>query len=921
MSVVLLSFPMGAAGNVYANEEAEMLSMDEVVVTGSHIKRSGYSGKSPIQIFDREKMSAIGAQNLIDVANNLTVNSGSRFTNETGSLTGTSQFNIRGLGTGSTLTLINGRRGGIATVADGFGNQFFDINQLPLAMIKRIDFQTDGASATYGSQAVAGVANIITRKGFEGLEISGRYQDTSNSAFEINLASGLKTDRATLNLYATIYNQTQNFRTDFDWLVERIHGDGDLSKSRLISSTGSPGTYRMAITNPDGTIDRFGSSFTDPDCEAAGGIMKSGTCRHSFADQVSVIPEETRYQAFSEFEYDIADDVTFFTEVSFSHNEVARVSASPLFRNGLVSNLNIFVPGDHPFNFFVANNDDNGLIYIGPENWDPNIHTAVDLACQCRPFGDETNRNSPSGLPNQNNYTYDYYRGALGLEWDINDNWNLSTSYVYALSTRNFLSDIGSNAAALNKAVLEGRFNVFGTSKANPTLVSPKDGVSVAANDQAVFDEVIHKARNFTRTEQQVAEAVISGSVAELAAGPVGVAVGAQYRHEEYFFEPDSLSSKGLANNRDGSSSQEGVSNVYAVFSETVIPITDSLEIQAAIRREDYGGTVGATTDPKLAARWEATDNIAIRASFGTAFQAPSALQTGESFGVAFLDDPISLVNGDLVCTDTGVTNNVSIRTAGSDSLSPTSANSVNLGVIVQPMDGMSISVDFWNFNYSDLIAQDANAQTLVSDECGGVAPGGTPNFDSRVTRTAEGNVRQVQLSFINTGSVITNGLDINFNYGLDTGETGHFTFGAEASYVNKFDVETIDGAEIIHGAGNFNNRNAFKAMPKWRANVRMGWLLGDHSANIALRHISSYNNDQTSSDLDDRVDSYTAVDLRYSFLYEYANGSATQISIGANNVFNTDPPSLGIGSRPGYDQTTHDVRGRVLYISARQVF
>tara|TARA_R110002073_G_scaffold225099_5_gene385887 strand:- start:1065 stop:3863 length:2799 start_codon:yes stop_codon:yes gene_type:complete len=920
MSILFLALPT-AGLNAVAQDNTAPMTIDEVVVTGSYIKRSGYDGKSPIQVFDKEKLSAMGAQNMIDVANNLTINSGSRFTNETGSLTGTSQFNIRGLGTGSTLTLINGRRGGIATVADAFGNQFFDVNQLPLAMIERIDFQTDGASATYGSQAVAGVANIITRKGFEGLELSGRYQDASNSSFEINLASGLKTDRASLNLYATVYNQTQNFRTDFDWLVERIHGNGDLTQSKLISSTGSPGTYKRAITDINGVINASGTALTDPDCEAAGGILKGSTCRHSFADQVSIIPDETRYQAFSEFEYDITEDVTFFSEVSFSHNEVARVSSSPLFRNGLVSNLNIYIPADHPFNFFKANDAGTGLIYVDPANWDPDTDVAVDLACQCRPFGDDTNGDSPSGLPNQNHYTLDYYRGALGVDWDINDDWNLSTSYVYALSTRNFLSDIGSNALALNTAILEGRFNPFGTSKANPTLISPKDGVSVAGNTIEDYEDFTHKSRSFTRTEQQVAEAVISGTIAEMEAGPVGVALGGQYRHEEYKYEPDSLVAKGLANSRDGDSAQAGTTNVYAAFAETIVPVTDTLEIQAAVRHESYGGTVGATTDPKIAARWQATDAIAFRASFGTAFQAPSTLQTGEANGVAFLDDPVSLIGGSLVCTDTGVTNNVAIRTSGSDSLKPTSANSVNVGVVVEPLDGMSISVDVWNFNYSDLIAQDANAQTLVSDECAGVSAGGTPNFDSRVTRTAEGNVRQVQLSFINTGSVKTNGLDFNLNYGIDTGNTGHLTFGVAASYVNKFDVETVDGAEIIRGAGNFNNRNAFKAMPKWRSNFRLGWVLDKHSANVSVRHISSYNNDQTSGDLEDRVGAYTAVDLKYSFLYEYENGSATEFSIGANNVFDLDPPTLGEGNRPGYDSTTHDVRGRVLYVSAKQVF
>ena len=148
-SAALATVPALAQESADADED-EVAVLDKVVTTGSLVRRSTFQGKSPLQVVDRSQFTAEGAGNVTDIAKNLTVNTNSLFQNETGDLIGTSQFNIRGLGVGSTLTLINGRRGGKSATTDTDGNQFFDINQLPLSMIQRVDVQTDGASATYG---------------------------------------------------------------------------------------------------------------------------------------------------------------------------------------------------------------------------------------------------------------------------------------------------------------------------------------------------------------------------------------------------------------------------------------------------------------------------------------------------------------------------------------------------------------------------------------------------------------------------------------------------------------------------------------------------------------------------------------------------------------------------------------------------
>ena len=183
----LLVLPFILSLNI-SGQETPNNEIEEIVVTGSNIQRTGYSAISPVQVKNRDEMLAEGAKTITDFAINLPVNIGSEFQTESGDLIGTAQFNLRGLGLGSTLTLIKGRRGGISTVADGGGNQFFDINQLPMSMIERVEFLTDGASAVYGSQAVAGVANIITRSNFEGLEFTIDSQSSDGPGIDQHLS-------------------------------------------------------------------------------------------------------------------------------------------------------------------------------------------------------------------------------------------------------------------------------------------------------------------------------------------------------------------------------------------------------------------------------------------------------------------------------------------------------------------------------------------------------------------------------------------------------------------------------------------------------------------------------------------------------------------------------------------------------------
>ncbi|GHF17479.1 hypothetical protein GCM10017044_09820 [Kordiimonas sediminis] len=892
------------APSISAQDQSADISLEEIVVTGSHIRRDGYEARAPINVINRSDFTDQGASTVVDIVKYLPVNTGSFLTQETGSLIGTSQFNIRGLGTGSSLTLINGRRAGKSATADGLGNQFFDVNQLPLSMIERIDVQTDGAGVTYGSEAVGGVVNIVTRKGFEGFEISGKMASSSHDQWNVSIATGAKSDKGSINLYATYYRQTRNDRSDFQWLRERIGPERPDGNSALTSSSGAPGTWQRALFDDNGVfLGTSGNTIPDPDCEEAGGILSGGRCRHSFEDQVSVIPEETRIQAFAEAEYNLTDELRVFTEISFSNNEVDRTNGPNLFRNGLAGG-NMYIPADHPFNFYVSDGAD-GIMYIDPTQWDNSIHQAVDLTCQCRPLGDEFNGDRSEF---DREFRYNYYRALGGVNYEINDSWYIEADFIYNKAERSNRAAYGYVASELNKSLLNGTFNPFGTRTTNPTLVSPKDGVSVAALDYDDFAKWHHRSLTTAVAEQSVADLIVSGDAFEMSGGMVGIAFGGQFRDETFIQHNDPLSSVGLGSTPDTSPLViQGSTKVYAVFAEALLPVTADLEVTVAARHEKFSGGV-KTTDPKIGARWQMTDDIALRASYGTSFQLPSARQKSSSSSTQFLDDPAILgANGNMTC-DGGNASNTTINVTGSDDLQPQTAKNVNAGIVVQKA-GFSGSIDYWRFDYTNLIGPDGVAQAIVSGECNG----GVFQADPRVIRSPSGQVRSVNLSNGNFGGVVTDGLDIQAGYTFPDSDYGQFGLRGSLSYVNKFDVDREGNGDIWAGAGTRNFANPFNSVPRWRGNVRLNWNLDVHSANAAIRYISSYENDQGTDS--PKIGSWASMDLRYSYaMPELFNAETARISIGVNNVFDKKPPALADRQRPGYDATVHDIRGRMVY-------
>jgi len=941
-----IAIALGSAPPATAQDD----QVEEIVVTGSHIRQSEYEGRSPIQIIDAQAIELIGAGQPVDVLKELSVNSGSQFYNETNNRAGSSQFNIRNLGLGSTLTLINGKRAGIAPVADDTGTDFVDINQFPLAMIERIEVLTNGASAVYGSQAVAGVANIITRKGMEGLEISGGYATSEIDAWHVDLAAGSQFDKGGFNIYATYYEQGHQERSEFDWMRNRLIGQGDITRSRFLSSTGSPGSYQRAVIDPvtNEAASVPGATFVpDPDCEAAGGVITnpadtgsgSDRCRYHFVDQVSVISAEERAQVFAEFDWAVTDKIKYYNESSFSNNVILRDSGGSTLNTGNANGGGFTIPADHPFNFFINDTDPNnptGVMYIGPANWDEAVHgpQAATLRAVARPLGADVNNNA---LTQKIHREMSYARILNGFEVDFTDDWYLDVSYMWAKSQRTTDSPHNYRSDIFQQQVRDGRWNPFGTRLANPTLVSPRDGISVAGADPLAQAEWDQRSVSTARVSQQVLDAVVSGSLGELAGNPISIAVGTQYRDVGFDIVPDSLEAAGEANEQGISSFVHGSQDVIAFYAEAIMPINDLGEIQLAVRNEDYGGGV-STTDPKISVEFGLTDFLSVRGSFGSSFQAPTVRQTASSSSSAFIDDPASPSgpNGSLVCVSTGLNNNIAVTVEGAPDLQPQEADNFNIGFVVQT-DNFRAAIDYFTFDYTDLIAPDASPQAIVNNDC---LDDGIPN-DPRVIRDAGGQLREVKSQFTNIGSVETDGIDITADYDLDIG-AGSLSIRGGATFINKFDVDTDgDGTKDFDGAGSRNFSNSFSTMPQWRGHLGATYYMGEHVFNVTARYIDGYDNDQSNNA---PISQWTTLDAMYSYTFSGLVGEGdTTITVGVNNLTDQDPPALrrlnSDGTlrerfkangqydrswidRPGYDSRSGaDLRGRTVYFNFKHAF
>jgi outer membrane receptor protein involved in Fe transport len=838
---------------------------EDIVVTGTYLRGQSLDGAAPVFVVGQSAIQSSGIGNTTDLVRLIPAASGSRLTPDgTNSpfQAGTAQINLRGLGFSSTLTLVNSRRHVASAVPADDGTAYVDINQIPLIMLERIELLKDGGAALYGSDAIAGVANLIMRSDFEGIELRGSWQQTAEDKqrdLYVGGVAGLKMGPGRIT-----------FGIEFLDRTPLGFNDRPFSRGRTVSGLGFPGAFAPGAL-----------PIIDPGCAAAGGQPapfgipgqpQIGLCRVDLSADFNLVADEQRLTGYLTGRFDLADAVSLVTELGFASNRVIFTSG-PSF-----SNLKFpVVPANNPGNLVANGGFGVPVTFFG------------------RPLS------SANFGPTIQGRASDMLRLVLGLDGRAGDAWRWNLAYGYSW---NLFRATGVRDVKVDRfdAALAGRggpnndefFNPFASSVLNPALRN---------SDPVIRDFLADSWRRY-ETSLHTVDAVVSSDLFALAGGAAGLAVGGQFRRETLGFRSDIDSrTRNLTFLFTGPDFDES-RDIVAAFAELGLPFTPWLDVQLAARYDHYSGGIGGSFNPKAAARVTPADWMALRGSVSTSFRAPSLSQVTS----------ISTINGAIADPLNPATIPFfrAIVTVPNPDLSPERSTNFNLGVILTPLPQLRLSVDYWNYRYTDIIVKE-NAQAIVN---------ANPN-DPRVIRQGgrpNGQIAQVNVTFLNANRVIADGIDASLNWRAETASAGTFGLSGDLTWFSRYSVTAPGLSGNLAGFRNFEN--FAPALPELRTNLTADWTLAGHGITVNVRRISAYRENlaNRASPINGfRLRPVTTVDLQYALEIER---SRTRIEVGGLNIFNALPPQVGIpGDLTGFDSETHDPRGAMLYARIVQRF
>lgn len=898
-------------------------AIEEVIVTGSYIRRpSQFDSASPLITVTRDDLAMLGANEVGDVIEDLTINTGSQnnpdaFTQNFS--TGTSNVNLRGLGVASTLVLINGRRQTQSAVATDRGDNFVDTSSLPpMIAFERVEVLKDGASSLYGSEAVAGVVNFLTRSDFEGFDLELQLQTVDGHPQEDTQISGV---------YG-VGSDSTHFLAAFSYLDREPLSTADRRLSGPtddLSQAGNPGSFLVPLLpanpayapvwtaafdgNRNGVADalepRLGLPavpgaqlpvFADQDCAAIAaqdrkavpafaaevptpiGTIPIGLCQFDFGDFYTLVPEEQRSSVYLDLIHDFSDRLRGRAELHVANNEAQR-NNSPTFPFAAFP----VVPATHPDNPYGTDVSFIGRVIGAGGTSSPTLHES------------------------------DTWRFAASLIGDINDRWGYEAGIT--ISENDFLVEAEDTLVDRFAAAITG----FGGAACDPATGVPGQdpcayfnpfGTALTGagtpNSQALLNDLIGRFGYNATSELMTIDAHITGELGELRGGAVGIASGVQFREGDiaYDYDPNTNANNFLF--FSGIPDFTGSRDISAVFVELLLPISDAFNLQLAGRYEDYGGGVDST-DPKVAFLWQPSDVFAMRGSFGTSFRAPSLFQ---QFGV-------QTTLSQLIDPNVGLPQFFPVRTQpnpGGAPLEPEQADVLNLGVSWSISDSVELGIDYWSFDYDQVIIQQ-NPQAILN-----AAALGDPTALGQVVRDpASGLLLRVDSFYANASTLDTDGFDLSIVYDRELGG-GILSLGMDATLIAGYEINDPQ-AGFIDGVGRRNFANFATSTPEWRANAFVDWQQGNHGLAIFYRYIDAYADDEVElgqgAESFSSISSYSTVDAQYTFHFD--REVATTLSFGAINLFDEEPPR--VSTNGGYDSKVHDPRGRLLYARASVSF
>ena len=874
-SALAVAMALGLAGTVQAAAAAAAAPTEvgEVVVTGSFIAGTPKTTAIPIAVLTQQDIEKRGTPNIVELIKTLPIigpvlGDSNQFSTAAQGRSGGGTINLRGLGSQRTLVLLNGQR---------FAGYGADTNLLPVAAIGRVEVLKDGAAATYGSDAIGGVVNFITRKNFKGLEVSGdyRYVNGSDGDYTGSVLYGWSGDTSNLLLSVGYQHRSELSNTKRSWTLAPY-----LVNPSGWSVLGNPGEFTIK-NGPGGTGATVGFAM-DANCAAVGGFAGfTGTtpaCYFSYIPFDNLVERQDQYQGYGEFNAKVGDKADFHVEAMYAQTNIPAIRFSPGYPptsgpNGPGS-VNVYsVPASNPgFNTYLTQTGNAGLIGVAQSA----------LATLWRPLGNGGN-NSTGGLGGQSgSRKYEEFRIASNLKGDtgiagigytvggsyIREWQDQQTTDILIDRLQRALNGLGGTGCTGATPGANGcqYFNPFSNAyPGNPARGLTNPGfVSANANDPKLVASLFDRQKFLSTQTTFIADAVLNGKLPiALPGGDIGWAAGTQYRKITY---EQSIGSKFYDANVTPCP-VVGVTtcafptgpyiflgqniplrleqSVWAAFSELNLPVTQAINAQLALRYEDYGGQTGSTTNPQLRVKWQVVDWLALRGSVGSSFRGPTAGNVAPT-GATGLSGIAAAGN-----------NFKSVDFFGNPATGPEKAITYSVGAIVQT-DHLTATVDYWNYKLDNQIT--SVPANIVATSVAGVGNGsqfvncasplrGLITFNNNNTCaqgvTVGNDIARIRSDTTNGPTVRTDGVDADVTYRFDEVLDGSLDLGANVSYILNYkqDAFVFGGITVspAYQAAGFTNYDRLPGtIPKWRGQFFADYARGPHNLRWTINYVDS---------------------------------------------------------------------------------
>jgi iron complex outermembrane receptor protein len=858
------SAPAAAASGTPA-ATAPVSKLEKVEVTGSLIRTSDKVGNIEVQTITPKEIEQSGYTTVADFLRGMAANSASSWSQSTMNSTapGGAGIALRGLSEKYTLVLVDGQRVANYAVPVNFTDTFFDVNAIPLNIVDHIEVVKTGAVSEYGSDAIAGVVNIITKKNFQGLEISGqagKTQHPGDGQGQLSVLGG----------FGDLNSDRYNITAAASWYRDSGSTLGDRSMTANQDFSQFPGGHAGPLGPNQQSNWQLADGSTVPINPCPPGTNSNGdVCVHNPASQTSLIPATTRWNAKVHGAFKVDDNTQAYGDLWFSRDETIQLqgpaaisSLSNVFNpaTGSVSPLDRTVAATNPFNPFGV---PTAINYTFPD------HTIVADTVST------------------------FWKASTGVKGSFTTpkvgDWDWQVDYGHSQSTVDTSYANELNVAGVQNILANGIFNF-----ANPAATPNGTAGLFSQDDQQAISKL-----------DDVTAKMSTGNLFTLPTGNIGLGLGTEFRHESSVINPRTLSSQGIVTPAQVQT-VDGSRNVAAVYYQVEIPILHNLTFTQSGRYDHYSDFGGAFS-PNFALRFQPVQAFTTYASYSRGFRAPTLVENSQAAYLAHqnLSDPNDP-------SGTPTTHFTTERINGNPDLQPERTKNYNIGFELSPDRSTDIGAAFYKIHIDGVIGtNDPNAILQANDP-------------SVVVRNPDGTISFINQQYVNLGSLDTDGFDFNFRKSLGT-KYGTFTLAGDWAYVWHFKLNSPGQPTQDFAGNNFAFLQPFGASnPRWKGNTSLSWDYRKFTTTLTWQYTGPYTN-AVAEEFGDGGTLSVASYSQFNLLATYTGFKHWTIYGGITNLFDRSPPfDVEWQSYPditGYDQSLYTDMGRTFQIGATYRF